>query len=178
MIIRPSILFSVGLVAILISVGNILERSPHVVTSDDDNPRASRGSNTIQFQINQEEKYSADGVQADIINSGDVLIISMWFGDSFQDHMSFIVENKVKKESVYMLNKPQVQYSNIRLHHDHCQYTSEELYSGVLMINYFDPATKTIGGSFELLASAAECDQVIRITDGVFDIKIPEGMLL
>jgi hypothetical protein len=161
----------------ILAVGNgfkILPNQSTVVSNDKD----GQGINLIHFQVFGSELYSATEVQSDFIVSDGLMIISMWFGDSYQHHLSFIVQDRPVKKGAYSLDNPMEQYANVRIAHQGCQYSSEELYQGVLMVTHFDSSTKIISGSFELLALSQECNDLIRITEGQFDIQLKEEMSL
>lgn len=180
MFLRPSVLFLVGSVMTILAVGNELSKPVGFFSASTNTviQNSASGGNTISFRIQNDDTLSSSRVQSDAMISDDLFIISFWFGDDYQHHISFVIDDRSQKAGAYMLNNPMEQYANVRVEHEGCHYTAEDLYDGVLMISYFDSAKRIIAGSFELLAMAPECNNTIRITQGKFDVKLNEDISL
>lgn len=180
MFLKPSVLFLIGSVMTIMAVGNELSKPAGFFSASTNTAiqSSAAGDNTISLRIKGDSALTAFRVQSDAMISDNMFIISLWFGEDYQHHISFVIDDRSKRVGAYMLDNPMKQYANVRIEHEGCHYTAEDLYDGVLMINHFDSAKRIIAGSFELLAMAPECDNSIRITQGKFDVKLNEDISL
>ena len=73
------------------------------------------------------------------------------------------------EEKAYELDHPSKRYLSFLYHGKECTYSSDEYYTGMLMIHKYDTAQKIIAGSFEFMAYSTDCDELIRVNNGKFD---------
>lgn len=127
------------------------------------------GNNTFYCTLNG-EVWEEQQVQADLSQEGNLFYLSLWMGDEFTDRIAFVMETSSIKPGVYELNDPSKRYIFLRKEQSECTFSSDNYYSGVLIIRAFNEERNMIAGIFEFMAHSVNCNEVIRVNQGQFDL--------
>ena len=97
----------------------------------------------------------------------------VWNDDFFSD-ISFYVSDFNLSEKTYQfrekVNQPGNQYALYYDFREQCEFITTTEYNGTVTITHLDNVNFIISGTFEFEAYSSDCTQVIKITDGRFDI--------
>jgi len=126
------------------------------------------GSNIFSCNFNN-ASLTVDSIQTEVSHRGDLFYLKLQIGVRHENQISFVLKNEDIHEKAYTLDHPDKRYSYFLYHGRDCTYSSDEFYSGMLMIHRYDTINKIIAGSFELMAHSDTCDELVRITNGTFD---------
>jgi hypothetical protein len=129
------------------------------------------GSNTLSYDINKEGKTTTQPVTTEVSNEEGASYLTIISGKERQIRIAFVVGNELHSDGVYSLNDQQSHYASFQYSSDHCVFATDEYYDGILMIHRYDTLEKIIAGSFEFIAYSSSCDELVRVSDGNFDLK-------
>jgi hypothetical protein len=122
--------------------------------------------NQIQYILNDSAQTSA--IQYTMVyqseNENMIEIISDNFSVRFQ------LNESIQKNNVYFLDNPVNGTATISLHNS-CYATTDEKYTGTLLIHEFDQQTGMLSGGFELVVMANSCNTAIKIQNAQFKAK-------
>lgn len=127
------------------------------------------GSNIFQCAFNG-QVWEEHQVQADLSHEDGLFYLSLWMGDDFTDRVAFVIETTSIKPGVYELNDPSKRYIFLKRENSDCTFTSDNFYSGVLIIRTFNTERNIVAGTFEFMAHSENCNEVIRVNQGQFDL--------
>lgn len=144
---------------------------PNSVSLNREEKEAFKGSNTFACVVNNQYVEEKSFLAAELTCDDNLFYLTLWIGEGRKDRLTFVVKNEQVKESTYDLDNLNSRYLTYARHGDVCQFDSDEYYSGVLMIHRYDTANRIIAGSFEFMAYSGECDQLLRVEDGTFDVQ-------
>lgn len=110
-------------------------------------------------------------VQADY-QIGHLSVSAGLSNDSFIAIMSIDVNDNDLKEQLYVLTESGLNgnYARYYDYNSSCEYLTTNTYTGIVSITHLDKINFIISGTFEFEVYSADCTQVIKITDGRFDI--------
>jgi Family of unknown function (DUF6252) len=108
-------------------------------------------------------------LRAEVTHHSDLFHLNLWIGKENENRITFVLRDEEIHESAYALDHPSKRYFSFLLHGKHCTYSSDDDLTGMLMIHKYDTTNKIIAGSFEFMAYADDCDELVRINHGMFD---------
>lgn len=141
---------------------------PGTHVSEEKLTMAYTGSNTFSCNFNS-AILAFDSIQTEVSHRGDLFYLKLQLGAGHESQISFVLKNEDIFEKAYTLDHPEKRYSSFVYHGLDCTYSSDELYSGMLMIHKYDTINKIIAGSFEFMAHSDDCDELVRVTNGTFE---------
>ncbi len=127
------------------------------------------GANTLSCMLNDKEISENTYLNAEIVHESELFYLNLWMGEGHQNRITFVLRDEEISEKTYDLDDTNKRYVTFSFHQMTCTYTSDEYYSGMLMINTYDKEQKIIAGSFEFIAFSDDCNELVRIKDGQFD---------
>jgi hypothetical protein len=156
------VLFSVAVVAIFLL--------PSSQLSNTETPgNLFSGSNTLTCISDQLVFPKNASVSAEVSNKNNRFYLNLWV-EGKMNRITFILSEQDVKEAAYELDDPTKNYVSFQYNAQHCTFTSDEFSNGMLMIHKYDTVQKIIAGSFEFMAYSMDCDELIRVTNGIFDV--------
>ncbi|MCI0751057.1 MAG: DUF6252 family protein [Flammeovirgaceae bacterium] len=164
---KPFIPILISVAILLVAVGSSFRLGNNKSATTE---KPAMGSNTFSCIINN-QPWEVNTLQCELSHDGNIFYLSLWLGDSFQDRLFFVMEAETIKAGTYELNEPGRQYIFLEHHEKECTFQSDTYYNGTLMITTYDTAHQIIAGNFEFLAYADDCQEVLRVSKGVFDLK-------
>jgi hypothetical protein len=129
------------------------------------------GSNTLSYSINKEITKIAQPVSAEVSNDDGVFYLNILSGEAYQNRITFVLDDKIPVTGTYLLNKEGARYVSFQYPSADCLFTTDEYYDGILMIHHYDAVRKIIAGSFEFIAHSSSCDELVRVSEGSFDLQ-------
>jgi hypothetical protein len=126
------------------------------------------GSNSLTYESDTELFDQNATLTAELSHSDNLFYLNLWIG-GYENRMTFVLRDEVIKESAYELDHPSKRYLSFVYHGKDCTYSSDDYYTGMLMIHKYDTAQNIIAGSFEFMAYSPDCDELIRVNNGTFD---------
>ncbi len=126
------------------------------------------GSNTLTYESDQALFDQKATLRAEVSHHDDLFYLNLWIG-GYENRITFVLRDEVIKESAYELDHPSKRYLSFLYHGKDCTYSSDDYYTGMLMIHKYDTAQNIIAGSFEFMAYSPDCDELIRVNNGAFD---------
>jgi len=158
---------------VLLSVAGLLIFLLPLVPSNKGNEASSEvtytGSNTLFFNFNDLKIDEPNVVQAEVTHSSDLFYLNLWIGGGRENRITFVLKDEDIHENVYELDNLSKRYLSFHYQGQDCTYSSDDFYTGMLMIHKYDTANKIIAASFEFMAWSSDCNELIRVTDGTFD---------
>jgi Family of unknown function (DUF6252) len=158
---------------VLLSVaGLLLFLLPFTATNNLDAAETSiknyTGSNTLIYKSDQVlfDEYAT--ITAEVSHRDNLFYLNLWVG-GYENRITFVLREEVIKETAYELDHPSKRYLSFLYHGKDCIYSSDDYYTGMLMIHKYDTAQKIIAGSFEFMAYSTDCDELILVNNGTFD---------
>jgi len=127
------------------------------------------GSNTIFFNFNDLKIDEPTFVKAEVNHVSGLFYLNLWIGEGRENRITFVLKDENIWETAYELDHPSKRYLTLHYQGKACTYTSDEYYTGMLMIHKYDTTRKIIAASFEFMAWSGDCDELIRITNGMVD---------
>jgi hypothetical protein len=141
---------------------------PGTHVSEEKSTIAYTGSNTFSCNFNS-AILEVDSIQTEVSHRGDLFYLKIQLDANHENQISFVLKNEDIYEKAYTLDHPDKRYLSFLYHGYDCTYSSDEFYSGMLMIHKYDTINKIIAGSFEFMAHSDACDELVRVTNGTFD---------
>jgi hypothetical protein len=135
------------------------------------------GSNSFFCHVNNIEFDQNTSVQAEVAHTNNLFYLNLWIGDGRENRITFVLKDEDLKETAYELDHPSKRYLSFLYHGQDCTYSSDEYYTGILMIHKYDTANKIIAGSFEFMAHSDDCNKLVRVRDGKFDATYASNQL-
>ncbi len=127
------------------------------------------GKNTFSLDSDHLIMDKNATLYAEVLHSADLFYLNLWMGHGRENRITFVLRDEVIKETAYELDHPSKRYLSFLYHGKDCTYSSDDYYTGMLMIHKYDSAQKIIAGSFEFMAYSTDCDELIRVNNGTFD---------
>jgi hypothetical protein len=106
--------------------------------------------------------------RAELSHSDHLFYLNLWIG-GLENRVTFVLKDEEIKETTYELDDPTKRYLSFLYHGKQCTYSSDDYYTGMLMIHKYDTINKIIAGSFESMAYSDDCDELVRLNHGIFD---------
>lgn len=156
---------------VLVSITGLLLAIPFIPgthVSEEKSTVAYTGNNTFSCNFNS-VILAVDSIQTEVTHRRDLFYLKLQLGANHENQISFVLKNEDIYENAYALDHPDKRYLSFLFHGRDCTYSSDEFYSGMLMIHKYDTINKIIAGSFEFMAHSDTCDELIRVTNGTFD---------
>jgi hypothetical protein len=165
-LLTPILLSLAGLIIIVVPL-----TQHHSSLREESSSKIYSGSNIIRYELNNhliEDKY---GVRAEVSHSDDLFYLTLWMGTAYQDRVTFVLKNEIiqKEAEAFELDNPSQRYLSFQHHTTHCLYSSDDYYTGMLMIHQFDTTQRVIAGSFEFIAFSEDCQELLKVENGFFD---------
>lgn len=127
------------------------------------------GRNVLFCKVNDLELDKKNSVKAEIAHTTSLFYLNLWIGDDRENRITFVLKDEHIKEAAYELDHPSKRYLSFLYYGQDCAYSSDDYYTGMLMIHKYDTANKIIAGSFEFTAHSNDCNELTRVTNGSFD---------
>jgi len=127
------------------------------------------GANTLSCVLNDKEITEKKYLKAEVVHESNLFYLNLWIGEGSQNRITFVLKDEEISERAYNLDDSNKRYLTFSFHQMTCTYTSDEYYSGMLMINTYDKDQKIISGTFEFIAFSDDCNELVRVKDGQFD---------
>jgi hypothetical protein len=131
-------------------------------------PESYLGSNTFSCESDLALSDQMARLTAEVEHQDNLFYLNLWIGGR-ENRITFVLRDEVIKEKAYELDHPSQRYLSFLYHGKACTYSSDDYYTGMLMIHKYDTAQKIIAGSFEFMAYSTDCDELIRVKNGQFD---------
>ena len=139
-------------------------------TRSEDSIALGIGNNTFSCHFNGEKWTDSKSVQAELGFENGYLYLVLWLGNEYNERVYFVTKTDQLRTGTYELDEPGSKYMAIQRHADQCDFVTDAYYGGRLMIHTYDPVRNIVAGTFECLAFSESCNEVIRVTDGKFDV--------
>lgn len=159
----PVLLSAAGLLFFLLPL-----TSTYNLEKEESSTENYTGSNTLTYQSDQALFDQKGMLSAEVSHQDNLFYLNLWIG-GYENRITFVVRDAVIKETAYELDHPSKRYLSFLYHGKDCTYSSDDYYTGMLMIHKYDTAKKIIAGSFEFMAYSTDCDELIRVNNGTFD---------
>ncbi len=160
-LILPVLISFAGIFALVAPVlNNSVKSAPAFVAT---------GANTLSCVLNDKEIIEKMYLKAEVIHESNLFYLNLWMGEGRQNRITFVLKDEEISEMAYDLDDSNKRYLTFSFHQVSCTYTSDEYYSGMLMINAYNKEQKIIAGSFEFIAFSDDCNELVRVEDGQFD---------
>lgn len=106
--------------------------------------------------------------------TGTLYVFASVHNEIFNSVMNFTVTDLNLSEKTYFLSEKLSdevsQYARYYDYTEPCSYITTSVYTGSVSITHLDKINFIISGTFEFEAYSDDCTQMIKITDGRFDI--------
>ena len=105
--------------------------------------------------------------------TGTLGVFASVLNEDFYSNISFYVSDLNLTEKTYQFTEKVFQSGGYAQYYDfrsHCEYTTTIEINGTVTITHLDKINYIISGTFEFEAYSSDCNKVIKITDGRFDI--------
>lgn len=158
------IVLLVGLLLAHIWKGDFTASSPRLQTARNIMVK----ENTFRCFLDN-QVWEVDSLTAEVIRFNQQTTIYLRSSTS-PDKLVFVYKGNLA-EGAYTLDDPSASFAYITRQDDPCLLTTDEYYQGMLMIEYVDPATRHLTGSFELLAYSDDCRKLVHIRNGRFNLQ-------
>jgi hypothetical protein len=122
--------------------------------------------NKIQFVLNDSAQTSA--IQYAMVYQSQTENMIEIICDNFS--VRFQLNESLRKNNVYLLDNPVYGTATISMHNS-CYATTNEKYTGTLIIHEFDQQTGILSGGFEFAVFASSCNSAIKIQNALFKAK-------
>ena len=155
----------------------ILPLTPTSRSSEKAEEEIYTGSNVLFCEVNNIEFDKNTSVQAEVSHTNNLFYLNLWIGGSHENRITFVLKNEEIQETAYELDEPSKRYLSFLYHGQECTYSSDEYYTGMLMIHKYDTANKIIAGSFEFMAHSNDCNELVRVRNGIFDAAYTTNQL-
>ena len=126
------------------------------------------GNNTFSCDAGDIIFDPNDTVLATISHDDQLFYLNLWIG-GYENRITFVLRGEQIKEGAFELDDPSKRHISFLYQGKDCTYASDDYYTGMLMIHKYDTTNKIIAGSFEFMAHAQDCNELIRVKDGKFD---------
>ena len=143
--------------------------SPAVETGN----AASTGANKISFRINGQIQ-TKENVRAELSHYGSRFYLRIDPDSNRSGRFVFVIEGTKIEEATFEMRDFTSRYIMFSSDSLRCNFSADEYYNGILMIHDYDRTRRRIRGSFEVVGWSQSCDQLVRITDGKFDVTYKE----
>ncbi len=137
--------------------------------SENNSKNIYTGANTISCNFNGNKFHETTMKRAELTHDADLFYLNLWIGTGHENRITFVIRGKDIKETTYELDHPSSRYISFLYNGKHCTYSSDDYYTGMLMIHRYDTVNKIIAGSFEFMAYSIDCNEIIRVNNGMFD---------
>lgn len=121
----------------------------------------------------QDSLWQQDSVYAELMQYQAFTTLRLYDGRHNNSGLVFTFQG-TPKEGVYMLDDPFAAFALVHREHYPCKFATDAYYQGVLMIDEHDKLSGRIAGTFEFLAYADACRQIIRVQQGRFNVRYHE----
>jgi hypothetical protein len=146
-------------------------------TEVDDSATIATGDNSYSYELNGQKVFADTPLRAEVVHKNNLFHLTLWLGAERQDRLTFVLKDTEVAEGVYDLDAPEKRYMSFELHTLNCTYTPDEYLSGLLMIHAYDRELQLIAGSFEFLAFSDDCNELVRVRNGIFDAAYTSNQL-
>jgi hypothetical protein len=143
--------------------------SSHKTATEINSEKDFTGKNTFTFDSDHLKMDKNAALNVEVAHSSDLFYLNLWMGQGREHRITFVLRGEEIKETAYELDQPSTRYLSLLYHGKDCTYSSDDYYTGMLMIHKYDTAQKIIAGSFEFMAYSDECEELIRVNNGTFD---------
>jgi len=147
----------------------ILPFNPRNIGDDAATEVPYTGSNTLFFNFNDLPFNKNTTLQTEVSHSKDLFYLTLWIGGGRENRITFVLKDEDIRENVYELDNPSKRYLSFHYQAKECTYSSDDFYTGMLMIHKYDTTNKIIAASFEFMAWSNDCNELIRVANGTFD---------
>lgn len=159
----PVMLSLAGLLFFLLPFTSINHSETATISSEN-----YTGNNTLTCESDQVIFDQNARIIAELSHQENLFYLNLWI-DGYENRITFIIKDEEIKESAYELDHPSKRYMSLLYHGKDCTYSSDDYYTGMLMIHEYDTAKKIIAGAFEFMAYSNDCGELIRVNNGTFD---------
>ncbi|MCE2732104.1 MAG: hypothetical protein O9302_05495 [Cyclobacteriaceae bacterium] len=124
------------------------------------------GENKTVYTLN--DSTQTDSIRYSLIYISEKENILELLAENFS--IRFQVNEPLKQNTNYVLDNPGKRLATVNVD-NLCYATTDEYYTGTLLIHKFDKESGSVQGSFEIVVHSATCDSIIRIQDAHFKTR-------
>jgi Family of unknown function (DUF6252) len=128
------------------------------------------GANSFQCKI-KKTLFAKDNIEAMLSHHENSFYLNLTLDNEHSNQLTFILREEEITAKVYELNSSSDRYITFNFEGVDCLRTTDEFNSGMLMIHKYDSVNKIIAGSFEFLTYSEQCEEVIFVSEGTFDVR-------
>lgn len=128
------------------------------------------GQNVVHYTLNDEvQQYQQ--LRSEVVQENDLFYVTLWMGERFENRLSFVLKDEEIQPGAFTMDDPNKRYILLQHQATNCVFTSDTYYNGMLVVEHLDKVKGMLAGSFEFLAYSDHCQEVLRVTQGSFDIQ-------
>jgi hypothetical protein len=133
-------------------------------------PATQEGKNTFGCLVDGKAWVTKTSIDASAFYQEGVLFIAASVTNKdFDQTISLNVHDNNLTTKEYLLSgSPFALIEDLKAN---CEYRTSLLYTGKLVIDYFDQTKFIIAGTFEFEVYSDDCDKIVKITHGRFDLN-------
>ncbi|MEO0272796.1 MAG: DUF6252 family protein [candidate division WOR-3 bacterium] len=135
-------------------------------------PETQEGKNTFGCLVDGKAWVTKTSIDAQAFYQEGVFAMGAFLkGNNLDQGMSFYIYDLNLSIKEYSLTDNTDQYANFGDNILKCGFKTTSAYSGTLIITNIDNVKFIISGIFEFEAYSPECDKIVKITNGRFDLN-------
>lgn len=128
------------------------------------------GANSFQCKINK-TLFTKDNIVATLSHHDNSFYLHLTLDNEQSNQITFILREEEITPEVYELNSSSDRYITFNFDGVDCLRATDEFNSGMLMIHKYDTIQHIIAGSFEFLTYSEQCEEVVFVSEGNFDVR-------
>lgn len=131
------------------------------------------GANSFHCKLNG-SNFDNDSVEATLAHDMNTFCLNLSLDNKESKYLTFVLRDAEIGQKAYELNSSNERYLTFNFEGLACLQSSDEIHSGMLMIHKYDTLHKIIAGSFEFMTYADQCEEMIYVNEGSFDVRYQE----
>jgi hypothetical protein len=135
-------------------------------------PATQEGKNTFGCLVDGKAWVTKTSIDADAYYQEGLLFItaSVITSNSDQIITMSLFDLSLSEKEYALAEHPEI-FGRLRDLKNNCEYLTSSSYTGKLIITHFDQINFIISGTFEFEAYSNDCDKIVKITHGRFDLN-------
>lgn len=135
-------------------------------------PATQTGENTFGCLVDGKAWVTETSIDAyGFYQSGVLSITALLEKKGIDQGMGFIIHDLNLEEKIYTLSLPPDKYAAFGDNILNCGFETASLYSGTLTVTNFDSNRFIVSGTFEFEAYSDDCNRIVKVTEGRFDLN-------
>jgi hypothetical protein len=131
------------------------------------------GANSFHCKLNG-AIFDNDSVKGTLAHDMNSFYLNLSLDNKESKHLTFVLRDAEIRQRAYELNSSNERYLTFNFEGVVCLQSSDEIHSGILMIHKYDTLHKIIAGSFEFMTYSDQCEEMIYVNEGSFDVRYQE----